>query len=91
MVNYEDITVHAGTFAAFRIDCENNDGFSETWYAPLVKNIVKSRWSGERESQTSELWDYELKPAPPPTPPPAPSDEALPPASPPAVQGSTTP
>jgi hypothetical protein len=62
VVNYEDIEVHAGKFAAFRIDCDTNDGFSEYWYAPAVKNLVKMRWAGDRESFSAELWDYELAP-----------------------------
>jgi hypothetical protein len=43
VVNYEDIEVHAGKLAAFRIDCETNDGFAEHWYAPAVKNLVEMR------------------------------------------------
>jgi hypothetical protein len=60
VVSYEDIEVHAGKFAAFRIDCDTGDGFSEQWYAPKVKNLVKMRWMGDRDSQTSELWEYHL-------------------------------
>jgi hypothetical protein len=60
VVSYEDIEVHAGKFAAFRIDCDTGDGFSEQWYAPEVKNLVKMRWMGDRDSQTSELWEYHL-------------------------------
>lgn len=60
VVNYEDIEVHAGKFAAFRIDCDTNDGFAEHWYAPAVKNVVKTRWMGDRDSQTAELWEYHL-------------------------------
>jgi hypothetical protein len=52
--------VHAGKFAAFRIDCDTNDGFSEQWYAPEVKNLVKMRWMGDRDTQTSELWEFHL-------------------------------
>ncbi len=62
VVNYEDVTVHAGTFAAFRIDCETADGFAEHWYAPDVHNLVKLRWMATRESFSAELWDYELAP-----------------------------
>ena len=40
VANYEDVEVPAGKFAAFRIDCETNDGFAEHWYAPEVKNLV---------------------------------------------------
>jgi hypothetical protein len=60
VVNYENVEVHAGTFAAFRIDCETNDGFAEHWYAPAVKNLVKMRWMGKRDSFTAQLWDFEL-------------------------------
>jgi hypothetical protein len=60
VVNYEDVVVHAGTFAAFRIDCETKDGFAEHWYAPEVRNLVKMRWMAERESFRAELWDYYL-------------------------------
>jgi hypothetical protein len=60
VVGYEDIEVHAGKFAAFRIDCEWNDGFAEHWYAPEVKNLVKMRWAGNRESFSAELWEYDL-------------------------------
>jgi hypothetical protein len=60
VVNYEDVTVHAGTFAAFRIDCETNDGFAEHWYAPEVHNLVKMRWMGTRQSFSAELWDFDL-------------------------------
>jgi hypothetical protein len=60
VVNYEDVEVHAGKFAAFRIDCEVNGGFAEAWYAPEVKNFVKTRWMQERETFSAELWDYEL-------------------------------
>jgi hypothetical protein len=60
VVNYEDVEVHAGKFAAFRIDCETNGGFAEHWYAPRVKNLVKIRWMGKRESFTAELWGYEI-------------------------------
>jgi hypothetical protein len=62
VANYEDVEVHAGAFAAFRIDCETNDGFAETWYAPSVHNVVKMRWMGDRDSFSAELWDYELAP-----------------------------
>jgi hypothetical protein len=64
VVSYEDVTVHAGTFAAFRIDCETNDGFAEHWYAPAVKNLVKMRWMGERESFVAELWECSLVESP---------------------------
>jgi hypothetical protein len=60
VVSYEDVEVHAGKFAAFRIDCDTNDGFSEQWYAPEVKNLVKMRWMGDRDTQTSELWEFHL-------------------------------
>jgi hypothetical protein len=60
VVNYEDVEVHAGKFAAFRIDCEVNGGFAEEWYAPDVKNLVKMRWMQQRETLSAELWDYEL-------------------------------
>jgi hypothetical protein len=62
VVNYEDIEVHAGKFAAFRIDCETNDGFAESWYAPAVKNLVRMRWMAARDSFSAELWDYDLAP-----------------------------
>ena len=58
--NYEDVTVHAGTFAAFRIDCETSDGFAEHWYAPEVKNLVKVRWLSKDYTFVAELWDYDL-------------------------------
>lgn len=60
VVGYEDVEVHAGKFAAFRIDCDWNDGFAEQWYAPDAKNLVKLRWAGNRESFSAELWDYDL-------------------------------
>jgi hypothetical protein len=60
VVNYEDVEVHAGTFAAFRIDCTTLEGFAEHWYAPAVKNLVKMRWMGKRDTFTAELWDYTL-------------------------------
>jgi hypothetical protein len=60
VVNYEDVEVPAGKFAAFRIECKTNDGFAEHWYAPAVKNLVKMRWMGDRSSFGAELWNYHL-------------------------------
>jgi hypothetical protein len=60
VMSYEDVTVHAGTFAAFRIDCNMEDGFAEHWYAPEVKNLVKMRWTAKHQTFTAELWDYVL-------------------------------
>jgi hypothetical protein len=60
VVNYEDIEVHAGKFAAFRIDCVTDDGFAEAWYAPEAHNLVKMRWAATRDSFSAELWEYVL-------------------------------
>jgi hypothetical protein len=59
---YEDVTVPAGTFKAFRIECEDRYTFEEIkgvtrstrWYAPAVRDIVKQ--TGEED----RWWDFEL-------------------------------
>ena len=48
--NCENVTVPAGTFAAFKIVRHSGkDAFSEYWYAPAAKTVVKHR--------NADVWD----------------------------------
>jgi hypothetical protein len=51
---YEDVTVPAGTFKAFRIEQTPGSGYSADsstyWYAPAVKVIVKAEYSSPNYS-----------------------------------------
>jgi len=67
---YEDVTVPAGTFQAFRLRStpgKNNEGYLTIWYAPQIKLIVKrvferTSWSirGYGKSVT-ELIEYSAR------------------------------
>ena len=62
---YEQITVPAGTFWAFKITVTKESkkkgiskGSATYWYAPIIKQIIKSI---EEEKPTSELKEYKIK------------------------------
>jgi heme/copper-type cytochrome/quinol oxidase subunit 2 len=55
----EEITVTAGTFDTYKIECEDEDGYTiYSWYAPEVKNFVKMSSGGV----TTQLSSYEVTP-----------------------------
>jgi hypothetical protein len=71
VLNYEDITVSAGTFKAFKIeinhtnfDAKKANGKAHIWYSPEVKLFVKLALDGSshwRGAQGYELMSFNLK------------------------------
>jgi hypothetical protein len=74
VIGFEDVTVPAGTFKAFRIEMEESlltPGTSMTchvWYSPVVKNVIKFKYVGWMGNWAGpppldfELLSYELSP-----------------------------
>lgn len=66
VVDYELVTVPAGSFMAFRMIASlGGTKFQEYWYAPEVRNAVKSiTRTGIFTNVTTELLDYQKTNAP---------------------------
>jgi hypothetical protein len=59
----ETITVPAGTFRTLKTTCHNNMGqIFEQWFAPEVRNLVRTRRSRRDGLETRELAEYSLAP-----------------------------
>jgi hypothetical protein len=64
---YEDVTVQAGTFKAFKIEREQKSMLTGsslimlTWYSPQVKNYVKQNYAGVTGSWAIDTQENELK------------------------------
>ena len=56
----ETIAVPAGTFEAFRIDCEQPNTLIEYYYSPSIGSIVKSKWQNNSNGylRVLELVDF---------------------------------
>ncbi|UCE35948.1 MAG: hypothetical protein JSW00_10300 [Thermoplasmata archaeon] len=62
VVEIETITVEAGTFECYRIDSEDDYGYTNTsvWYSPKVKNMVKSSVEAFGIETEMELTSYSI-------------------------------
>jgi len=62
VVSYENVTIPAGTFKAFRIDCFNiiRDLMGSYWYCPKLKTSIKA-FSNVKGFTISELVSYRIK------------------------------
>jgi hypothetical protein len=58
----EDVTVPAGTFRALRVKCRNQAAAMETWFAPAVRNVVRTRRPRRGAIEVRELIEYRLAP-----------------------------
>jgi hypothetical protein len=56
----EDITVPAGTFTTFRIDCQRRDYVASIYYAPVVQNYVLRARKFEKGESRKELVSVSL-------------------------------
>ncbi|HWP38034.1 MAG TPA: hypothetical protein VNL18_10825 [Gemmatimonadales bacterium] len=59
---YEEVTVPAGTFKAFKIvrRVPGTNAYDEIWFSPQVKSIVKSRGSSAAGTYDEELVSYKV-------------------------------